>query len=216
MKKIINGKVYDTDTAKELGCYSNGGGWRDFSHYEETLYRKKTGEYFLYGEGGPMTRYAEAQGQNQWSGGSRIMPMTYDEAAKWAEENLTAEEYEEIFGEVVEDDSQVVVTYRLSASTAERIRRMADRDGISQAALIERLVARRSDGWEAEIVSAYNAAVRRMAEAEPKIDDGDERADRDHTFALGEQSGISRAVEALGYRLIRNDEDYAVSVERDS
>ena len=50
MKKIIKGKVYDTDTARELASWANGGNWRDFSHLEETLYRKKTGEYFLHGE----------------------------------------------------------------------------------------------------------------------------------------------------------------------
>ena len=92
MKKIIKGRVYDTETATELASYSNGGTWRDFSHFEETLYRKKTGEFFLHGEGGPMTRYAEAQGQNSWSGGERIMPMTYAEAQEWAEKHLDGDE----------------------------------------------------------------------------------------------------------------------------
>ena len=46
MKKYINGKVYDTETAQLIGTYANGGNWRDFSHYEETLYRKRTGEFF--------------------------------------------------------------------------------------------------------------------------------------------------------------------------
>lgn len=140
MKKIINGKVYDTDTARALGSYSNGGTWRDFSHVEETLYRKKTGEYFLYGEGGPMTRYAEAQGQNQWSGGSRIMPMTYQEAAQWAEEHLTADEYESIFGQVTEDDTKRVVTYNLTVTAAEKLRRMAEQQGISASELLETLI----------------------------------------------------------------------------
>lgn len=64
MKRYINGKVYDTSTAQEIGSYANAGNWRDFSHYEETLYRKRTGEYFLHGEGGPMTAYRESMGQN--------------------------------------------------------------------------------------------------------------------------------------------------------
>ena len=53
MKKIINGKVYDTEKAKQVAYYSSAGSWRDFQHYEETLYLKKTGEYFLFGEGAP-------------------------------------------------------------------------------------------------------------------------------------------------------------------
>ena len=37
MRKIINGRKYDTDTAQELGYYSNYGSWNDFNHFEETL-----------------------------------------------------------------------------------------------------------------------------------------------------------------------------------
>lgn len=141
MKKIISGKVYDTDTAKELGSFRSPGGPGDFSHYEETLYRKKTGEFFLYGIGGPMSRYAKADGLNSWSGGDRIMPMSFAEAREWAETNLDAEDYEEIFGEVTEDDSRVQVCYSLSAAAVETIRRRAAEAGISASAYIESLLS---------------------------------------------------------------------------
>lgn len=48
MKKIINGKAYNTETAKELGSYWNGYPHGDFSYVCETLYVKRTGEYFLH------------------------------------------------------------------------------------------------------------------------------------------------------------------------
>ena len=140
MKKIINGKVYDTEKATEVASWSNGGSWRDFSHLEETLYRKKTGEFFLFGEGGPMTQYAERVEQNGWSGGSRIMPMTYAEATKWAEEHLDGDDYEAIFGEVVEDESKVSVTYRLSASAVETVKRRAAEAGIGISEYLESLI----------------------------------------------------------------------------
>ncbi len=140
MKKIISGKVYDTDTAKELGSWCNAGSWRDFNHMEETLYRKKTGEFFLHGEGGPMTKYAQAVEQNSWSGGSRIMPMTFAEAREWAETHLDADEYEAIFGAVSEDGSRVQVCYSLSASTVEAIKRKAAEAGVSASAYIDGLV----------------------------------------------------------------------------
>ena len=99
MKKIINGRLYDTDTAKNVGQWSNGGGWRDFRHVEETLYRKRTGEFFLHGAGGPMTCYAK---QVECGGGlfgdEKIIPLTDSEAREWAEKNLDADEYAEIFG----------------------------------------------------------------------------------------------------------------------
>ena len=101
MKKIINGKKYDTKTAKEMGCWSNNYYCNDFNYCEETLYRKKTGEYFLYGEGGAMSKYSQSCG-NMRSGGAEIILMTEAEAKKWAEKHLDCDEYEEIFGEVEE------------------------------------------------------------------------------------------------------------------
>lgn len=99
MKQIINGKMYNTDTATKVGSWSNGCSTSDFSYCYEALYRKKTGEYFLYGDGGPMSRYSRSSGQNCWSGDTRIIPMTENEARQWAEDNLNADEYIEAFGE---------------------------------------------------------------------------------------------------------------------
>mgnify|MGYP002682938636 FL=1 len=137
MKMIINGKVYDTEKAKQVAYYSSAGSWRDFQHYEETLYLKKTGEYFLFGEGGPMTRYARSEGQNSWTGGERIEPLTYAAAKEWAEEHLTASEYESIFGEVEEDDSKVLTTFNLTRATVEKLRRESQERGMSLSALVE-------------------------------------------------------------------------------
>ena len=43
---IINGKLYNTETATYVGGYSNGLSINDFNYYDEELYRKRTGEYF--------------------------------------------------------------------------------------------------------------------------------------------------------------------------
>lgn len=99
MKKIINGKMYNTETAKELGFWSNGE--NGFGFCDEWLYRKKTGEYFLYGKGGGMSKYCSYNG-NMYGPGERITPLTEAEAKKWAEDYLDADEYEEIFGTVEE------------------------------------------------------------------------------------------------------------------
>lgn len=129
MKKIIAGKVYDTDTATKLGVWWSSNDVRSFSHCEETLYRKRTGEYFLYGYGGPMTKYARAEGQNSWTGGDRIMPMSYDEARTWAEEHLETGEYEAAFGEVTEDESEYALYVKLPMPVADKLRRIASQQG---------------------------------------------------------------------------------------
>ena len=102
MKKIINGKKYDTETAKHVGSWSNGYSYSDFEYAKEKLYKNKTGEFFLYGSGGPASKYCEYIDGNTRSGGCDIIPLTENKAKKWAERHLDADRYEEIFGEVEE------------------------------------------------------------------------------------------------------------------
>ena len=140
MKKIISGKLYNTDTATNIGCSTASCSPRDFSYWCETLFRKRTGEFFLHGEGGPMTRYAERVDSNSWCGGEKILPLSFDEAREWAEKNLTADEYEAAFGAVVEDDSTTVITLSMAASTVEQARRSAAAAGLSLSAYIASLI----------------------------------------------------------------------------
>lgn len=106
MKKVINGKRYDTDTATLID--SAGYGYPgDFEYWKEKLFRKKTGEFFLYGEGGARSRYGRQTGQNQWSGGEEIRPLTLKEAQEWAEKYLDADEYERVFGKIEEGKTQI-------------------------------------------------------------------------------------------------------------
>ena len=137
MKKIIGGKKYDTETAKELGSSWNGLSPTDFNYCSEKLYRKKTGEFFLYGAGGPMSRYTVSKGDNTWSGGEMIIPLSLEAAQKWAEEHLDGDEYEEIFG-VVEDMGENAVRLGISVpeSIAQKIKAEAEEKGMSVSALI--------------------------------------------------------------------------------
>lgn len=97
MKKIIRGKRYDTDTAKKLHEWSSDLPGNDFGFYEETLYRKKTGEYFLCGRGNAASKYARAIDENSWSAGARIIPLTEAEAREWMERHASSDEYEAVF-----------------------------------------------------------------------------------------------------------------------
>lgn len=131
MKKIINGKLYDTDTAREIDSWANRMDVRDWHYFRETLYRKKTGEYFLHGEGGPMTHYAERVEQNGWRGSERIVPLTWDAAREWAEAHMDADDYQAEFGEVAEDDSTYALHAVIPAALGEKLRRAASQRGQS-------------------------------------------------------------------------------------
>ena len=103
MKKIINGKRYDTEKAKLIGNYrySHQG---DFNFVDEDLYitpRSKT--YFLAGSGGPNTKYRSYSGDNSWGGGEKIQPLSKKDAFAWAQEYLESDEIEKHFSDIIED-----------------------------------------------------------------------------------------------------------------
>lgn len=140
MKKIINGKLYDTDKAKEMGC--DGGGERTFQRWSETLYQKRTGEFFLFGEGGPASKYAEyVSGNNAMSDGSKIIPLSVEAAREWAEHHLDADDYEQIFGLPDEDAEPVALHMMLPAQLAAAARQRAAEDGVALTRVVETALA---------------------------------------------------------------------------
>lgn len=85
MKRVIEGKVYNTETATYIGdlpCSANPG---DFQHHDTGLYRSPKGTYFLAGKGGPMSMWSESEGNSGRTGGSGIMTIPDDEARSYAE-----------------------------------------------------------------------------------------------------------------------------------
>lgn len=135
MKRIFRGRRYDTDTAKKVGYYLYGN-YDDFGMIEETLYRKNTGEYFLYGHGGPMTKYGCACSDGSRGFGDKIIPLTLEQAQEWAEKHLDGDEYEKIFGAVEETGEKQSVTMSLDKGTIERLKRVSVDQGISVSELV--------------------------------------------------------------------------------
>lgn len=140
MKKIINNKVYDSEKATRVGDWDNGLLYSDFGYVSETLFRKRTGEYFLLGDGGAMSKYAVHGGGNSWGGGTKIIPLTYANAKEWAEAHLSAETYESEFGAVAEDDSLTTLSISIRSDVAETLRRKAKEHGLSLSKYVESLI----------------------------------------------------------------------------
>jgi hypothetical protein len=97
MKKIIDGKLYNTATAEELGFISHGQPG-SFEYFCESLYRTRNGSYFIHGEGGGNSNYGVWEG-NSGGTGETIIPYSLKDAKLWAGENLDGDEYISIFGE---------------------------------------------------------------------------------------------------------------------
>lgn len=127
-KKVIDGRRYDTDTAREVGkstCIDEAHRWID------TLYRKNTGEYFLHRWIGNGEQVFE-----EW-----LIPMKTNEAKDWAKENLTADECNRILESSEDNQTKRTVTFSLTEATIEKISQTAVRNGCSKSEVIERVMA---------------------------------------------------------------------------
>jgi len=101
MKQVIDGKIYNTETALEIGNWSNGYYTNDFHHLDISLYRTKKGSYFLAGDGGAATEYGRAVGDCRTSG-SKIVALSREDALAWAEKHLDADDVSEHFADILE------------------------------------------------------------------------------------------------------------------
>lgn len=98
MKRIINGKRYDTETADLIGEGGNNRSVTDFPWMTESLYRtKRSRRFFLAGKGNAMSKYAEPAPGGGRQGGEGIIPLDDDDALAWAERHLSAETIEKYF-----------------------------------------------------------------------------------------------------------------------
>lgn len=182
MKKIINGKKYDTETATEVGFWKNMGDTRNFGYVCEILYRKRTGEYFLYGEGNAASKYAKSLGDNTWCGGETITPLTIDSAREWAEKHLDSDEYEKEFGEVSEDETFVIYA-RVDGATKSKLRRYMEDTGLNASQAIERIIA------ETPVMRDYTIEYYTHADGSMMTMDG---------FRSYERDAKERAISLLG------------------
>ena len=103
MKRIIDGKGYDTETATEVYGYWNGLSTSDFKNVTESLYRTPRGNWFLAGKGGALSKYAQSCGNNSYCGGSGLSPLLAEEAKQWLQDKSATEPLEQYFGAEIQD-----------------------------------------------------------------------------------------------------------------
>lgn len=97
MRAAIDGLMFDTEKATEIGGWHSPHLPTDFAYHEETLYRTTAGRWFLHGEGGASSPYGRQVEANTFGSGSRIVPLTDGEAREWAETHLDADTVSEWF-----------------------------------------------------------------------------------------------------------------------
>jgi hypothetical protein len=99
MKRILDGRIYDTETATrvcELPCSAPFG---DFEWHETALYRSPRGTFFVAGRGGAASMWRQPCEDGWWSGGAGIEVITEAEARACADDaRVEPDAYEEVFG----------------------------------------------------------------------------------------------------------------------
>jgi hypothetical protein len=83
MKDTILNVVYDTDTAHAFGTREDNRHRSDDRWYRETLFRNRSGYWFLAGEGGRLTRYAVETPGGERRGSAGIIPIGRMQAMHW-------------------------------------------------------------------------------------------------------------------------------------
>ena len=84
MKRVIDGKIFDTRTATSIG-FTEFGASGDHRYCYEALFKTPRGRYFLEYCGGAMSKYAVNHGPNLVGGSSGIRLLDNDEALAWCE-----------------------------------------------------------------------------------------------------------------------------------
>lgn len=152
MKKIINGKRYDTKTATLIDYYMinnigfdkvDKGNVEAFKKYIsekklfdqslENLYRKKTGEFFLYVLDYPLSKLAKRKLYSKRNY-ENIVPLTIDEAKEWLEECSDAETYEKIFE--IEDEGNIAFSLLIPKDIYDKLKKQGNESGESMKDII--------------------------------------------------------------------------------
>ena len=134
LKKTLDGKSYDTETARAVGTRKYTG---NVGGVTETLYFTKSGRYFLYIEGNPLGVYRRRGGNEE------IAPLSLEEAKEWLESYLTVDEYNRWFGVVEPTDAneRERFTTNLSPACKVKLRQIKETTGKTYSEIIEWLVS---------------------------------------------------------------------------
>lgn len=140
MKKVIRNKVYDTDTATLIKQADHPNITNGEGPCKQSLYRKRTGDYFLYVSGATTDTFHNLRIATQTHDREHhIYLLTYDQARAWCEAEMTADEWLKHFSPI-EDDSLCALNLTLSASAVSKFKVVAQQQQISQRELMERLI----------------------------------------------------------------------------
>ncbi|MHC5373571.1 hypothetical protein ACYSNU_07180 [Enterococcus sp. LJL120] len=96
MEKIIEGKIYSTETAILIADWSYG--YRNDAKYiHEELYLSKKGQWFIFGEGESSSDYGLQVATGTFSSSEKLYLVDEEDAKDFLEEHGDADIYQKYF-----------------------------------------------------------------------------------------------------------------------
>lgn len=139
--KRADNKFYDITKATPLvtveKTFGKKYGENADDDWTETLYKKASGEFFVYGKGGKNTPYSIDE-NGEATAGSRYeiwLESNYNSARNWVHTNCP-EKQEEIFVAETKEEKNTVTSFMISQKARMNLKRKAREKGITVSELI--------------------------------------------------------------------------------
>ena len=114
MKKVISGRLYNTETARLTGYWESAGSTSDFSHTRGRAVSQAHRGIFSVWQRRPHEQILPQLREQRVVRRRGYHPSYLGSGRKWAEDHLDVEEYEELFGETCEDDGTEILSLVLA------------------------------------------------------------------------------------------------------
>ncbi len=131
MKRVINGAVYNTESAIYIGIYNSRKELDDMRRFTEELYRTRSGKFFLLLSGARNPQYHTKRNE------PKIVSLAFEEAQNWVKEKLSPEQFQTLFGLPEHPEKKQNMHISLSAKTVHLLNQKRAETGTSISELIE-------------------------------------------------------------------------------
>lgn len=140
MRKIVNGVLYDTTTAKHLGDWQSSSDSSSPDYCVLALYQKSNREFFLACSGNGTEHYVYHISDGFAGCTKSIVPLSPEDALEWAEDHLSVDEYVAALGRVSEDDGYKSAYLLLPSELAMKAQESAAATGVEFSEYIKKLI----------------------------------------------------------------------------
>lgn len=142
MHRYIYGVLYKTENSRRIDARS-GGDPKNGTDWQEILYARRDGSYFMHVTAGPEVRAGSAVRRRFWVGNEGILPLSFEQASQWCKEHSAPELYEKEFGALVSRPGKMRVDLTVPADLYSALRREAVQGGMTLGEYINLILEKR-------------------------------------------------------------------------